>query len=347
MLGDRAIVAFTLPEYINSALSFFRSSGRFFWPVAYLLYVGALVVIWRRARPIAVPLLLTLCLIQFVDLMPLRAGVNSAFAREDAQDELGAALKPLLGDSDAIHADGPYGKKRESATNRSVLLGAPRGIPVISVYSARPHLELDAWENEFREHLARGSASTRDILVIYPSGWDVCAPGRFFLTIGDWILMLPERAVDSAAIRYAADRIARASAPDPEQLIAGCGSNCALLIAAQDEASASLPAALVDALHRSGSKIDRMGFRDSYLTVIENNVIRHEDFGQRALNHTTRVFGKNVTIESAGNTSGNRSSIKVDGVEYSHQRRGLNIVLVAPDKPTRAFSFDTHTGVCR
>jgi hypothetical protein len=159
--------------------------------------------------------------------------------------------------------------------------------------------------------------------------------------------MLPERTVDSAAIRYTADQIARASAPNPEQLIVGCGSDCALLIAAQDEASASLPPAFVDALRMTGNGIDRMGFRDSYLTVIENGVMRHEDFGQRALNHTTRVFGREVAIESAGNTSGDRSSIKVDGVEYSHQRRGLNVVLIAPDKPISAFSYDTHAGVCK
>ncbi|WP_367114981.1 DUF6311 domain-containing protein [Thiocapsa sp.] len=346
MLGDRVVVAFTLPEYINSALGVFRSSGRFFWPVAYLLYVGALVVIWRRARPIAVPLLLALCIIQFIDLIPLRAALSSAFAREQAHDELGPTLTPLLGDADAIHADGSW-EKKQSAMYRGVLLGAPLGVPVIPVYSARSHLELGAWENEFREHLARGHASTRNILGIYPSGWYVCAPGRSFLTIDDWVLMLPDRTVDSAAIRYTVDQIAQGSAPNPEQLIAGCGSDCALLIAAQDEASASLPAALVDALHMTGSEIDRMGFRDSYLIVVENGVILHEDFGQRPLIHTTRVLGRDVAIESAGNTSGNRSSIKVDGIEYSHQRRGLNMVLIAPDKPISAFSYDTHAGVCR
>ncbi len=346
MLGDRTIVAFTLPEDISSALGAFRSSGRFFWPVAYLLYVGALVVIWRRGRAIAVPLLLTLCLVQFIDLMPLRAALSSAFARENVHDELSPALKPLLGEAEAIYADGPW-EKKQSAMYQSVLFGAPQGVPVIPVYSARSHLKLAAWENEFRANLASGDASTRNILGIYPSGWDICAPGRSFLTIRDWVLMLPERAVDSAAMPYATDRIAQTSAPNPEQLIAGCGSDCALLIAAQDEASASLPTALVNALNITGSGIDRMGFRDSYLVVIENGVILHEDFGQRPLSHTTRVFGRDVAIESAGNTSGSRSSIKVDGVEFSHQRRGLNMVLIAPDKPISAFSYDTHAGVCR
>lgn len=230
---------------------------------------------------------------------------------------------------------------------RAVLLAAPHRVPVIPVYSARSHLKLAEWENEFRMNLARGASSTRNILGIYPSGWDVCAPGRVFLTIGDWVLMLPEHAIYPAAIRYTPDRIARASAPEPEQLIAGCGFDCALLIAAQDEASASLSAALVHAFQTAGSGIDRLAYQDSYLAIIENGMVRHEEFDRRALHYQTRILGKDIAIESAGNTSGSRSSIKVDGVEYSHQRRGLNMVLIAPDKPISAFSFDTHAGVCR
>jgi hypothetical protein len=159
--------------------------------------------------------------------------------------------------------------------------------------------------------------------------------------------MLPEDAVASTATRYPPGRITQTSAPTLEQVIADCGLNCALLISAQDEASASLPEGVVDALHRAGSGIDRLAYQDSYLAVIESNIVKHEDFGQRPLDHSTRVFGKNVAIESAGNTSGNRSSIRLDDVEYSHQRRGLNIVLIAPEKPIRAFSYDTHAGVCR
>ncbi len=346
IFGKHTIIALTLPEYLESALGIFRSNGRFFWPAAYLLYVGALVVVWRLARPIAVPLLLGLCVIQFIDLIPLRAAVSSAFAREHPHDELASALNPIIGDSDAVFADGPW-ERRKSVMYRSVLLGAPQGVPVISVYSARPHMKFAAWENEFRSNLASGVASTRNILGIYPSGWDACSPGRSFLAAGDWVLMLPERAVTSTATRYDPDRITHASAPDLEQLIADCGSNCALLISAQDEASASLPEAFVDELRRAGSAIDRLAYQDSYLAVIESNIVRHEDFGQWPLNHTTRVLGKDVAIESAGNTSGNRSSIKVDGVEYSHQRRGLNMVLIAPNEPIRAFSYDTHAGVCR
>ena len=346
LFGDRVVVDFTLPEFAKSALGVFRSSGRFFLPVAYLLYVGALIIVWRRARPIAVPLLLTLCLIQFIDLMPLRSAISSTFTQEYAHDNLSPALKPLLSEAEAIYADGPWGKK-QSAMYRSVLLGAPQGVPAIPVYSARSHLKLAAWENEFRMNLASGTTSTRNILGIYPSGWDVCAPGRVFLTIGDWVLMLPEHAIYSAAIRYTPDRIARASAPDPEQLVAGCGLDCALLIAAQDEASASLSSALVDAFQTAGSGIDRLAYQDSYLAVIENSMVRHEEFDRRALHYKTRILGKDIAIESAGNNSGNRSSIKVDGVEYSHQRRGLNMVLIAPDKPISAFSFDTHAGVCR
>lgn len=109
LFGDRVVVDFTLPEFAKSALGVFRTSGRFFWPVAYLLYLGALIIIWRRARPIAVPLLLTSCLIQFIDLMPLRHAISSTFTQEHAHDDLSPALMPLLSEAEAIYADGPWG----------------------------------------------------------------------------------------------------------------------------------------------------------------------------------------------------------------------------------------------
>jgi hypothetical protein len=53
--GQVRILSIPLPESLEDALSVFRSSGRFFWPVAYLAAAGAMIVVFRHAGRVAAP----------------------------------------------------------------------------------------------------------------------------------------------------------------------------------------------------------------------------------------------------------------------------------------------------
>jgi hypothetical protein len=72
-VGFGLAIILDLGEWPAERLGQFRSSGRFFWPVAYLLLLGAMVVLARRAPMFC----LVAGLIQFADAAPLRAAIGN------------------------------------------------------------------------------------------------------------------------------------------------------------------------------------------------------------------------------------------------------------------------------
>jgi Family of unknown function (DUF6311) len=66
-------------DLIFYPLQQFRSSGRFFWPVGYLIAAFGIVGVWRRlSSNIALATLVVAALLQFVDAGPLRADMATA-----------------------------------------------------------------------------------------------------------------------------------------------------------------------------------------------------------------------------------------------------------------------------
>ncbi|MGD9905246.1 MAG: DUF6311 domain-containing protein [Vicinamibacterales bacterium] len=84
-LGARVLVDVNGPWF--APLAAFRSSGRFFWPLTYLLVLWAVTTVIRRTRPVAAGLLLTAAVaVQFYDLAPAHAA-RRATARDPAFQE--------------------------------------------------------------------------------------------------------------------------------------------------------------------------------------------------------------------------------------------------------------------
>lgn len=55
---DRELVTIPVPDFVESIGSAFRSTGRFVWPLLYVVTIGAVVMVGRRLRPaIAVPII--------------------------------------------------------------------------------------------------------------------------------------------------------------------------------------------------------------------------------------------------------------------------------------------------
>jgi hypothetical protein len=88
---------------VPRAFESFRSSGRFFWPVAYLLVISSIVCISRRLRPaIAAVVLLAATCLQFADASTLRNAVRARLHRQEAWQIDRAALAPLMGRSSQL-----------------------------------------------------------------------------------------------------------------------------------------------------------------------------------------------------------------------------------------------------
>jgi hypothetical protein len=138
--GERIVLDLGPPP---AALEQFRASGRFFWPVAYALLIGAFALLARlgRAGP---ALCLVAGLLQFADAAPLRSAMaHWAGAREPWRIDA-PALRAALADSQRLtllpswpcidHATGG----ESFATLLEVLaLASERPVPASTMYVAR------------------------------------------------------------------------------------------------------------------------------------------------------------------------------------------------------------------
>lgn len=122
-------------------------------------------------------------------------------------------------------------------------------------------------------------------------------------------------------------------------------SNYIVLISAFDEASSQLNKEHQKAFAALGLDMLLQGrFRWSYLAISDGTKKILEATEEKKLSHTTSLDGHKISLLSSGYKAGSSSSIKIDGIEYSLKRRGLNIVLY--DKTAHAVVdsvvFDTY-----
>lgn len=102
-----------------------------------------------------------------------------------------------------------------------------------------------------------------------------------------------------------------------------------IFISIKDEATENLTAEITQSLNNLGLKTDLTGkYRNSYFAIVSPNGIQ-EEISEAKLEAEGMLRNglSNYSIVSAGYKCGNVSSIKIDGVEYSVNSRGLNIVV--------------------
>ncbi|MDZ7640132.1 MAG: DUF6311 domain-containing protein [Bryobacterales bacterium] len=141
-LGGNAVLEFGVPSVIEKPVEIFRSSGRFFWPVGYVLALGAVVLVARerqRRRWLAIALAAA-ALLQWID-----AGAARAFPRNDIRRALPATLPPALWRPLIVRHDlvrsfpgfhcGPAENHRVSQELQ--ILAARAGVPITTIFMAR------------------------------------------------------------------------------------------------------------------------------------------------------------------------------------------------------------------
>ena len=101
--------------------------------------------------------------------------------------------------------------------------------------------------------------------------------------------------------------------------------NKIIVISAKNEPSKKIKRFL--SRENLGLKME-IGYRNSYIAVIDNKrgfIFEKADKDIQECSY--KVKNKYIDIISAGFESGDKSSIKIDSVEYSNNRRGLNIAI--------------------
>lgn len=122
------------------------------------------------------------------------------------------------------------------------------------------------------------------------------------------------------------------------------GRDAVIFISIRDDGTSSLTETIQEDLNELGIQTRLIGqYAQSFYAIITPEEVV-ENIGSEALSFSGTYEGVQYTIESAGFSSGNYSSIVIDGIEYSKNARGMNIVLVDLKSKTIIdnFAIDTH-----
>lgn len=110
-----------------------------------------------------------------------------------------------------------------------------------------------------------------------------------------------------------------------DDLSKGCYT---LYISIKDDGTALLTDEIMERLKQLGVTVDLRGkFRNSYIGIIDEKQSIYEEISKQKLHLNTELNGLMVQIESSNIESGNYSSIQLDGIEYSKNQSGINIVV--------------------
>lgn len=113
-----------------------------------------------------------------------------------------------------------------------------------------------------------------------------------------------------------------------DYLVALNSERYSIIFSMKDEASSQLSSSILRAMEDLGlehAPVD--AFRNSYLAVIDRKKVVYEECSDQLLHYDGTLGNINIHAESGGFNAGNISVIQINGIEYSVNRCGLNIVV--------------------
>lgn len=135
--GHHLLLNFPAPSWILQL----RTTGRFFWPVAYTaLIVSALIVCRILPRRFAVSILLLLAVVQYVESSPMRRWLRRGFRSDWDWAVNTAQVRPLLAHHSKLIVWPKYGCGGDQNTlvfSHLFLLASESAIPVNTTYTGR------------------------------------------------------------------------------------------------------------------------------------------------------------------------------------------------------------------
>lgn len=153
-VGHWLLFELPLPHDIVGGLGIFRSSGRFFWLIAYAQIAMVIVLGFRREQPMMALCLLGAAILQLFDVQPLRAQIIASIAAGPGAEELprGEIARLIAG---ARHLDvipsfqctadleDPLLRGKIYRANMDLMLAAAKmNVPTNTVYGARRRFGL-------------------------------------------------------------------------------------------------------------------------------------------------------------------------------------------------------------
>ncbi len=114
------------------------------------------------------------------------------------------------------------------------------------------------------------------------------------------------------------------------------------IVTIMDEGTYSLTDTLMEDLRELGINSELIGkLKYSFYAVVTKDGVA-EDLSQDRLNYTGNIAGKSLEVISSGWNAESFSSIKIDGVEYSKNTRGMNFVVLEDGKVVQTTTIDSY-----
>lgn len=112
-------------------------------------------------------------------------------------------------------------------------------------------------------------------------------------------------------------------------------SNYLLFMSVRDDASTSFTTEIRDAMFNLGLETDLTNkYRNSYVAVLDGKKVVFESVSEETVEYSSTSEGVEYHVLSAGFNAGSRSEIVINGVDYSFNSRGINIVVYDKENET-------------
>ena len=127
-----------------------------------------------------------------------------------------------------------------------------------------------------------------------------------------------------------------------EDVLAKCKVGCSFAISVKDEATASLPIKARILAGQMGLVLSELEYREGFAAIVEDGIVLAQAKSSNdriTLKETSQ--GRMVEVLSTGYEAGKASSIKIQGSEFSLNKRGINLVVFNKTQEI-SYHFDTH-----
>ncbi|MCI4668559.1 MAG: DUF6311 domain-containing protein [Bacteroidia bacterium] len=349
--GTDRVLRYDLADAIIPTLSAFRTTGRFVWPIYYLLLTLSFAFIGKkllRPRPLNL-ILVVLLLTQLYDQGALWKNrewykwTNPESFMEISEDKWG----PLVEASDKVLLWPPFEMKHIRNRDDYAEIGylaANYQKPASIGFVARSEKDAESnYRNTFEKDMEEGRVDPGALYLFLPQStryYDKSFEKMSLLEIDGYIVGISNQANDSLRSRWEKSKVSwNLKQPLAEDLSSYLKKyeDKTILMASLDEASRNLNESTISYLEDRGSQIRNLVFRGSYIGVLNSGKLIYEDMAENAIiNWEVEsgailegiTFPKKLRIVASGILAGYEMSIAVDDEEQVEKKRGLSVVVL-------------------
>lgn len=354
-LGASTLVKYKLFWPFSAASKVIRASGRFAWPLYYVVLAGIIWTFVRRTDRRVLPWLLGGCVaLQAADMLPTYSRRHDISARGYASLLQSPEWERAGPHFDHLVTYPPYQTSTQySGDFRSLALWAAEHRKTTSAgYAARYWpLAVQQYTAELDTVFQTGSPDLRSLYVLTPTAYAGFAPqmaDSFRCALLDGYVVCcatasPWRAPGSLVARKL--EFSEFLRETSDRLV---------VLAVKDEATWHLAEEAKRLLRAFGSKIDELGDRGSYVAILDHGRVVEEWVDNRHAIEVRKDAGSDIgsvrlpqplALKSAGYKVGNTASIRLGEQEYSLMGRGMNaVVLDSAGSVESLGTFDTFLG---